>query len=263
MSSNELSGDEFEIFFDEDYSERCSKGSNDENEDELLNEEIDRFWASEDEEEEEEDFDDFSTSIDEEETLLVENNEEFPELDEGEIREARQASLDKFASSLRSICERYDRPFEDGDEIDMMSLQVIVDRGYLRNASHCSVFGKGIDEQLVKMIEKRQVIHHTTERCKRCHERFDDQQGTIYCDKCKEELRERRSLMSWMTTSTTTPTILPTAYSSPIRSYSVSSESSFLYQRQQQGGGEGEQREPLSSPSQLSGKTAIYYICGL
>ena len=266
MSSNESSEDDLEVFFNEDYSERLEAVTHNDD-DELLNEEIDQFWASEEDEDEEQAFtnkedadenlDEFPTSIDD--TLQEsdddgedDNDEEFPELDDGEIREARQASLDKFASSLRSICERYDRPFEDGDEIDIMSLQLIVDRGYLRNASHCSVFGEGIDEQLVNMIEKRQVIR-SMERCKRCHERFDQQQGTIYCYKCKEELRERRSLMSWTTTITSSSTppliILPTAYSSPIRSYSLSSESSLHhYDREQQ------QREPLSSPSQLSGK---------
>jgi hypothetical protein len=149
--------------------------------------------------------DSFEDMSDEEDASEI---EELPEMNEEDILEARRASVTKFTSTLHSICERYNRPFEDGDEIDIMSLQLIVDRGYLRSASHQSVFGKGVDGQLVDMIERRQVTCWI-ERCKRCRIRIDHEEN-VYCQKCKQELRERRSFVS---------------FSSPIKSQAVSYES--------------------------------------
>jgi hypothetical protein len=123
---------------------------------------------------------------------LLSENEMFPELEEEDILEARKASRLKLVSTLESICERYNQAFEDGDEIDMMSLQVIVDKGYLRHTSHSSVFGRGIDSQLMDMIEKRKVPLYNA-RCKRC--RIHMEMTAIYCPACKQELQERRSLM--------------------------------------------------------------------
>ena len=169
---------------------------------------------------------------------IFEDEEELPEMNEEDIFKAREVSLAKFTSSLQSICERYNRPFEDGDEIDIMSLQLIVDKGYLRNTSHRSIFGRGIDEQLVNMIENRQITRWTDDKCRRCQTFLNHHLSNVYCQNCKDDLKERKSLML----PSSSPMLM--TYSSPIRISSQSTESSQQF---------------LSSPSQLSGKNISYH----
>jgi hypothetical protein len=126
---------------------------------------------------------------------LPDNDDKWSNMDENMISSARKQSQIKFHAVLESICERYNKPF-DGDEIDINSLELVVDKGYLRRSSQQNLFGRGIDVELINMIENGPISHLSSSHCKRCEKILQEGELISYCQLCQKELQTKKDFFS-------------------------------------------------------------------
>ena len=65
------------------------------------------------------------------EVEILDEGEEVEEIDEAEVNIRRTQSLNKVRSRWDEICAKYGREFENADEIDLNTLEVVVDKGHI------------------------------------------------------------------------------------------------------------------------------------
>ena len=71
--------------------------------------------------------------------------------EEEDFGRARAHNLARLQSRLERICAKYDHPFEESDVIDLESLDIVVDNGFLRR-SQDAIFGEGFKKKFLHTL---------------------------------------------------------------------------------------------------------------
>ena len=96
------------------------------------------------------------------EVEILDEGEEVEEIDEAEVNIRRTQSLNKVRSKWDEICAKYGREFENADEIDLNTLEVVVDKGHISQMRDENDVGNG---QPTPRQEKLNAQHARTKDC--------------------------------------------------------------------------------------------------
>lgn len=105
------------------------------------------------------------TDVDDEVEILDEG-EEVEEIDEAEVNVRRAQSLNKVRSRWDEICEKYGREFDNADEIDLITLEVVVDKGHILQMRDENDVGNGQPTPRRERLKGQHVVDHVLSRSK-------------------------------------------------------------------------------------------------
>jgi len=121
-------GDEAGEDYEEEYGEAQASGAEDDDDDSFGS-----LVASDEE-------DDAEEGGVEEDDAAPSDDADLQDYDEQADQEKRDAHIERFRTTLEDIFSRYDREFEeDGDEIDLHTLEIVEDRGFLRSMGRAPI----------------------------------------------------------------------------------------------------------------------------
>lgn len=98
------------------------------------------------------------------EVEILDEGEEVEEIDEAEVNVRRAQSLNKVRSRWDEICEKYGREFDNADEIDLNTLEVVVDKGHILQMRDENDVGNGQPTPRRERPKAQHVIDHVLSR---------------------------------------------------------------------------------------------------
>lgn len=121
---------------------------------------------------------------------ILDEGEEVEEIDEAEVNIRRTQSLNKVRSRWDEICAKYGKEFENADEIDLNTLEVVVDKGHISQMRDENDVGNAQPTTRRERLQAQHGVDHVLSRSKddgKEHDTYRNFSPSKYRDPPKEQ----------------------------------------------------------------------------